>query len=146
MVYTTSKTPSTTVNQKGGCALVCPRCPPYTCPACPAWVAGGHRVVKPALPSLPWECRARGRPGQACRRVEEVVVCRRGGCAVQDEPGSRRSYWHAKTTIEYNLKSSASSSDAAAGGLSERASEPKGKYRGFIVGSLSTGLLFRQEI
>jgi hypothetical protein len=52
------------------------------------------------------------------------VVCRRGGCAVQDEPGSRRSYWHAKTTIEYNLKISASSSDAAAGGLSERASEP----------------------
>jgi hypothetical protein len=61
----------------------------------------GHRVVESAVPSLPWECRARGRPGQACRRVEEVVVCRRGGCAVQDEPGLRRSYCHAKATIQH---------------------------------------------
>ena len=111
-----------------------PSLPSLPLPACPAWVAGGHRVVnKPALPSLPWECRARGRPGQACRRVEEVVVCRTGGCAVQDEPGSRRSYCHAEATIQHWQSEQGKLSDAAAGG---RASQAKGKYRGFIVGSL----------
>ena len=31
-------------------------------------------------------------------------MCRRGGCAVQDEPGSRRSYCHAKATIKHKQR------------------------------------------
>jgi hypothetical protein len=104
MVYTTTKRPCN-VKQKAGVpwtGLPTLPSPPIPYPAFPAWVAGGPLkcIVLSSLPSsLPWECRARGRPGQACRRVE-VVVCRRGGCAVQDEPGSRRSYCHAKATIQ----------------------------------------------
>jgi len=88
---------STTVNQKGGYALPT---------SCPAWVAGGHRVVSLPFPLLPsWECRARVEDqDKACRHVEEVVVCRRGGCAVQDEPGSRRSLLTSKDHHPFSTK------------------------------------------
>jgi hypothetical protein len=84
--------------------LDCPRCPPIPYLPCVPCMGRGKCIVLSSLPSPrcrgSTKCRARGRPGQACRRVEEVVVCRRGGCAVQDEPGSRRSYCHAEATIQ----------------------------------------------
>jgi hypothetical protein len=73
-------------------------------------------------------------------RVEDqdrlAGVWRRLWCTEEADVRCRMNPARADHTATQRPPSSASNSDAAAGGLRERASQAKGKYRGFIVGSL----------